>query len=381
MQFRTDDFSCRYIVHNENILSETKVQGTRVGVGADLTVYVLPISGGKFVSQLALLSEIYDGGQVRGPDLIFSTSGGNICAYAAMAGGWSPEGIKRTVSFIRPSMFCRSWYPRHLDWMPSWTQGIPMYRCGTGAEELFRSIFMGPTITRTEIWTGTYDETQAKSQFFCNRFQQDSMIDADRFSETAFLYGVLPLKWCDGNVDKLAKVSIASASIPMIVPGQKIEDSTYSDGGLTYSSPLIPFAHELIRLIRDGDRRLRLCYFAAYHLESPRHLTDLGLAKTMVTQFIHLNTLEDRCAAVNLLYRIVSPSAVRHYSHHHMTTVGLRRLLDFLSSKKHYVLILYPHQNEDGSVVGVPIRSFRACDVYEKIAYVRSRYGIQVWYC
>ena len=389
MQFRTDDFSRRYIVHNEN--TSGGLASKSLTSGGDLTVYVLPISGGRFVSQLAFLCELHDakahrvrstaGCVILEPDLVFSTSGGNICAYTAMAGNWTTGGIMRNVGYLTPSMFCRSWYPSPLSCIPSWTQGLPMYRNGSGTVEVFRRIFGGHTIMRSEIWSGTYDENRAKSQFFCNRFQQDSLIDADKFSETAFLYGVLPLKWCNGNSDMLANVSVASASIPMVVPGQDIDGTVYSDGGLTYSSPLIPFTHELIRLIRDGNRRLRLYYFASYHLESPHHMSGHGLVKTMLSQFVHLNTLEDRCAAVNLLYRLVSPGSVRHYSHHHMNTVALAHLLDLLDSKRHYVLIMYPHPHNDGSVINVPIRTFKPCDAREKIAYVRNHYGVHAWYC
>jgi hypothetical protein len=60
-------------------------------------IYILPVSGGGFPAQLALLAEMYDAMSIiKGkhistkdyvPDLAMASSGGNVSIYTAMAGG------------------------------------------------------------------------------------------------------------------------------------------------------------------------------------------------------------------------------------------------------------------------------------------------------
>ena len=99
-----------------------------------LSVYCLPISGGGFVAQLGLLSELYvakwiaEGKRLKGskayqPNLVFASSGGNVAAYIAMAGDWSPEGMTRVAEKISTPMFIRSWFPDYMSFIPTWIIG------------------------------------------------------------------------------------------------------------------------------------------------------------------------------------------------------------------------------------------------------------------
>jgi hypothetical protein len=259
--------------------------------------------------------------------------------------------------------------------MPSWAGGYPFYRSGVGTVELYRELYSPLTITKTEIWVGTYDVKRGKSQFFCNRGRSQSLLGS-RWRETAFLYGALPLRWCNGDVDRIARTTLASASIPMVVPPQNVDGGEYLDGGITYSSPLVPFAHNLYRLAQH--RGLRLYYIAPYHIEAPEGLTGWFVSRLVKTA-IHSSVLEDRCAAVNLLYRISPEGAVNYTSHHSVTTSSLKRLLQQLEAVRHYVIILYPHRNAESGPVGVPIRSFTSTLLLARLSHIRERYGVHVW--
>lgn len=231
-----------------------------------LTIYCLPISGGGFVAQLGLLSELYEakwivaGRRFKGskdyqPDLVLAASGGNVATYIAMAGDWASTGMMRNALKIEKSMFIRSWLPDHLHFIPTWVMGVvkgSVYREGYGAGYLFNSLFTPVTVQRTEVWTGTYDSNNKRAQFFCNLQKGKTLIRGDYFEDVSRLYGCMPLKWLAGDLDKIAVASMASASIPMLVCKQQLDGTGYADGGTMYASPATVMTAELYRLIM-GD--------------------------------------------------------------------------------------------------------------------------------
>lgn len=238
-----------------------------------LTIYCLPVSGGGFVAQLGLLSELFEAkrilkdNKIQGskdyqPDIVLAASGGNVATYIAMAGDWSPEGILRTALKTNSSMFLKSWWPENLDFLPTWLLGIfngSMYRRGCGAGQLFKSLYTTESIQRTEIWTGTYDQSNRRAQFFCNLSPHRSQISSDYFDETSHLYGCMPLKYLSGDLEKIAIASIASASIPVLVMEQELDGCEYEDGGTMYASPTTVMASEIYRLIMGANpHHLRL---------------------------------------------------------------------------------------------------------------------------
>jgi predicted acylesterase/phospholipase RssA len=229
-----------------------------------LTVYALPASGSAFVAEIALLCEVYaakkmmKGGLFSGskdyaPDLVLGSSGGNMSAYIGLAADWSEEGLIRVVKKLRDEMFVKSWLPKDLAFIPSWLL-IPfngsVFRQGIGAGKMFNSLFTKDTIKRVEIWTGVYDETNKKTQFFCNLSKDEAMISSNVESE---LYGLMPSIYLDGNLDLIAKASVASASIPGLVRKQYFLGNYYSDGACTYSSPLTAMCTEIIKVVKGVE--------------------------------------------------------------------------------------------------------------------------------
>ena len=82
----------------------------------DLWVYTLPVSGGKLVSQLALLQETYDArvasmnGKICGyysyaPHIVLGSSGGNVSAFIGQASDWTSNGIERNAQHINSNLF------------------------------------------------------------------------------------------------------------------------------------------------------------------------------------------------------------------------------------------------------------------------------------
>lgn len=403
-----------------------------------LEIYCLPVSGGGFVAQLGLLSEIYEakllmcdrkfnGSKDYQPNLVFASSGGNVAAYAAMAGDWSPHGMLRIALKLETSMFIKSWFPEFMDVIPSVIIGAAkgsMYREGSGGSELFNCLFTSETIQRVEIWTGTYDSVNHRAQFFCNLCKDKAMINQDYFCDSTLLNCCMPLRYQAGDVDRIAVASVASASIPMLVSKQQLDGCAYLDGGTMYASPLSVMSHEIYRLIMGanthhehlehemrytnnaklefkvkdglaeinseslttktaaiGKRSMRLIYFCSYEMNVPRGQTvntgEAGKLHEALASLIHSNVLQDRETATDILYRICGSDHNRIESNHYprLDKVMLAELLQNLNKQRHYVLILYPH-----GAPNVNLHNLNPKDIESSIDKARQAYGAYSWH-
>lgn len=256
---------------------------------------VLPVSGGAFPSQLAELSIL---GKHRG--ILLASSGGNISAYIAMAADYNPAAIERILRCLNSNMMMSSWWPKPLEWMPSYIPGYARgsyYGPGSGVSSLFHSIFTPKTIHQQEIWTGTTNCKNSQCQLFCNRKKEDVKIKMKYFRREE--YNTLTPKYMNGDLDMCAQVSLASASIPGLVPPVKIGDYTYADGGSTYSSPLTP----MIPVLRHY-RTLHIDYVNSFDVEAKGELclnTMSTLIRTVTSEMIHSMILNDRATGIQLI--------------------------------------------------------------------------------
>jgi hypothetical protein len=94
-------------------------------------------------------------------------------------------------------------------------------------------------VTRREIWTGTFNKTTQKAQFFCNRSKKQSILSKYQFQKD--IYNCDDRVYLCGDLESIALISEASASIPLIVPSRHFNNNEYVDGGLSFASPLTPF--------------------------------------------------------------------------------------------------------------------------------------------
>lgn len=386
----------------------------------DFFVYVLPISGGAIVSHLALLQEIYDArilamdGKKRGyfsysPNLVLGSSGGNISAFIGLASDWESSAIYRNVDYVDSKLFMKRWISKDIPLIPSlpfvFLNGT-LYNSGMGARSFFRNLFTQESITRTELWSGTYDKKHQKAQFFCNKSQAESYISQPFFNEEQQLYSSLPLRFTNGNIDELSDVCIASGTIPGIIPSKIINGIPYDDGGIMYASPLTVFSKELYRIITGVERvatsnsyrpkvsteeneefvyhekdintfkRLRLIYFYPYQ---PNELLSAGKSESHgITSYLNsllkVAMLQDRNAGLELLNslsngNVVTETIIR------MDTKILAEKIKMLSSKKHYLICLYPHGNPN-----ISIKHLNGDVTRREMQKVKNSYGCQIWY-
>lgn len=386
----------------------------------DFFIYVMPISGGYICAHLGLLSEVYDArilaacGNKNGyysyaPHLVFGSSGGNVSAFIGQASDWTSHGISRNVLYMNSNLFLKKWVPEKLSILPE----IPfffltgsIYNKGYGAETLFKRLFTPKSIQKSEMWLGTYDINHKKAQFFCNRSQDSSYITEPFFNEEQSLYYAMPLNFTDGNIEKLAKVCIASATIPMTVPPQEIDGNFYSDGGVMYSSPLSVFHKEVIHIITGKEKsstikcfqpevdcasnyefvysecnepcekNLRLFYFFPYQPNGLKYgcCNETLSIKVYLDSILNVSMMNDRNAAIEII-KTLSPEGIKTKTYLSINTYELSKIIKELSCKKHYMICLYPHRNPS-----IDITCINGPKMLKAMEIVKKGYGCQIWY-
>ena len=383
-------------------------------------VYCLPVSGGALVSHLALLQIVYDArvksnNEIKrgyfsyAPHIVLASSGGNVSAFIGQASDWKSHAIERNVMNMNSNMFVKKWVPEELSLVPD----IPfflskgsLYNQGIGARPLFKSLFTPSTIQRSELWLGTYDIKHKKAQFFCNKSQSDSYVTEPFFNEEQSLYYAMPLKFMDGDIDKLADICIASATIPAVVPSKNVDGLLYADGGVMYPSPLSVLHKEILRIITGKERvpisksfqletnterntefiyseqkeikekNLRMIYFYPYQpngLVYPGTSRDLSI-RNYLDSILNVGMMQDRNTAIELL-NILSPDGLETETYITLNTDRLAEIMRFLSTKKHYLIEMFPHRNPSINIIHIDGPSMIAA-----MNLVKRGFGAQVWY-
>jgi predicted acylesterase/phospholipase RssA len=385
----------------------------------DYYVYVLPISGGSIVAHMALLQEVYkariiaNNGNKNGyfsyaPHMVFGSSGGNVAAFIGQASDWKAEDIERNNMKLDSKLFMKNWIPDELSLIPNLPFALfkgSLYNKGDGACCLFEELFTSEKIQRSEMWLGTYDIKNKKAQFFCNRSQATAEITESYFNEEQSLYHAMPLIYINGDLNKLGKVCIASATIPTTVPLQEIDGELYADGGVMYSSPLTVLRKEISRIIsgqekspiirsfqvevdnqnnieiiysdqkKKNERNLRMFYFFPHQpngLRFKNQNNDLAIT-SYLDSILNVSMMNDRNTAIELLNDL-SPEGLETEIYNELNTEELANILKLFSNRKHYVICLYPHRNPS-----VPISNINGKSMINAMAYVRKHYGCQIW--
>jgi hypothetical protein len=361
-----------------------------------MKVWVFPVSGGSFPKQLGLLDELIEQNTNHTnygdkPDVSLASSGGNVSVYTALAGDYSIDGIERISRMLNSNLFLSSWWPGPVDFLPSWTIGFfrgAAYNHGYGVDTIFNQIFTNQTIGREEIWTGTTNMDVSRAQLFCNRSKDKSVLNMKNFDPP--LVGCTPPIYLDSNVDKIAQVSIASASIPTVVPEQEVDGMPLYDGGVLYASPLTPLQN-VIQGQREG---LHIIYFSSFDMDSEcppgsEVYTMSQIGTTTFDEIIRGLCVKDRLTGVELIKSfgvvktksvIVDNRARERDCIEKDDIIVNGKLSDMLAlSKNSYssLLELYPIGNENDSL---NLASFTGEDVVALLEKTRKHYGVRLWY-
>ena len=332
-------------------------------------VFVLPVSGGAYVSQLSILQHLSESSVI--PDVILASSGGNVASYIALASEWKWSGMERIIQELDCSLFSKPWHNiPPLAFLMGVMKGN-IYDSGNGVEEFFQRHYTTESITGVEIWTGTSNVELQKPCIFCNR--SETILNVSKFNTS--LNNSCPPVFLNGDVDKISKVSVASASIPSIVPPQKIDTYHYSDGGICGASPLTTMSDIIDETVISKDCELHIVYINSCNLNECESIEEGNLFitwKQAMTSLVRSQTAIDRKIAYSLIKRMNTPlfeiSLPCNYENM-MTIKGLR------SNSRYSLLEIYPSKTYE-----VDITSFTGEDA---VTMVRDAYKdcvMHLWY-
>jgi hypothetical protein len=280
-----------------------------------MKICVLPISGGGFPIQLGILCALCDI-EYR-PHLALGSSGGNLAAYLATAANWNSRGILRHAQDLTQDFFVNSWTPGLLDkFLPSWMVGLlkeSFYDSSELGIRYFKEHLNKAVATNTEIWTGTVDCKSKRGQLFCNRDAKESQTtwQLDHITHSDYE----PPLYCNGDVEKIARVTLASASIPTVVPPQSIEGKLYSDGGVVDASPLSTMKPVIHNLEDVNDPGLHITYINSFDILQAEQVSLLyseSIHNGKITMFdvVRNFSVKDRNIGISLMR---SPDAKTHF--------------------------------------------------------------------
>jgi hypothetical protein len=363
----------------------------------EYTVYCFPICGGAFPCTLSLLQEL-SMVRERPPDLCLASSGGTLAALLGLSANWDPCVIEHHASCLSAKMFVQRWAPSYLpEPIMAFLMGS-VYDEGCGGYEFFQRIMTQDSLTSCETWIGTYDSDERRAQFFCNKTKGESRINSLNFNEDQDLFLSKSVVFCDGDLESVYRVTLASSSIPMIVPPKTIMGSRHSDGGVMYASPLSVFYKEIARIIAGirkhyscnatdipntseneqiiltsnyrTTKRLRLFYFMG---SESMIKTGNAVYDTFVS-VLNSAVIRDRNKTIELL-ELLSPHGVSDEFYPDLCTSDLARILKHHSDDEHYVVCLFPHGTPT-----IRISDFCGKDVVNVMENVRNHYGCRIWY-
>jgi predicted acylesterase/phospholipase RssA len=343
-----------------------------------MKVYIMPISGGGFVAQIAMLKAINDAVSTMKPDLVLGSSGGQIAAYLAMIGDWNSNAIMRNVSLVDSALFVESWTP---PFFPTWVAFLltkSIYKSGSGIQDLFNSVYTSRSITNTEIWSGTYDSTSQKSACFCNLKSSEALIkdlDSDKY-----IYDSQRSVYLNGVVNDIAKVVYASASIPYVTPGVMIAEGRpegrpevmhlHKDGGSSYGSPLVPMKSKVVEAIRNNPSGpIQIFHFSSYDMNE---VFKDNMFSNSIGLLIHSMLLQDRSSTLDLLREFGKVVDIPDI-YLNIDAKGLRSVLEKYKDKS-YVMMLAPMK-----AVSVNVTMFTQKELINAIREVEKDFQIMVW--
>lgn len=334
-------------------------------------VLVLPVSGGGFVSQLAILQHLCESQFI--PDLTLASSGGNVAAYVAAAAGWKWAAIERIARELTQSLFAQPWNSvSSLSMIIGYFKG-DVYDKGSGVGDFISRHFDSTSITKHEIWTGTYNKYRQKARLFCNRSREDSIMDTTCIDHD-LTQSMEPI-FANGNIELISQSSIGSASIPGMVPPQKIFNEDYIDGGVAGASPLTIMQEAILKYIRDKDDSLHIFYVNSVDLSSPNLKPIHNVFDTWrqaTDDLVRSQTVVDRLSGYELLR--CNPGTMNK-AEFVCTYDNMLRIRKIQSQVKYSMLEIYPINRYD-----IDLRNFNGVTVIDAIHEAYKNCKCRLWW-
>lgn len=341
-------------------------------------LYVLPVSGGLFPFQLAELSALMKYSAPR-PDVIFASSGGNVCSWLALSSDWNSERLLQNASMLKSELFIRSWFPRLINFIPSWVMGVfknSIYAPGSFDDlcAFFTKMLPKYLLSKTELWIGTTNVSKGRAQFFCNLEEAQCRIRNCNFACNRYV--AQPLSYSNLDIPTICRSALASAAIPTFVPEVIIEGEKFMDGGITYASPLSALKCSL------KDEEIHLTYLSSFDVEEANKVLSgyEDIFKIGVGSFeetIRIKCCEDRNIAIDM----VSKGYEKEISSKGDFNIDTYTTLDKLRDECQRSLIeIFPSFEDDDLLKeGLDYTDFKGDEILKYIQHCESKLKFRFW--
>jgi hypothetical protein len=208
-----------------------------------------PISGGNFISQVAILTFLlevrYKSREIEKThfDLYLGASGGSLSNTLCTFFNESKESIERVLYSLDSKMFVQNWWKGKVSFISSKFVSVfkdSIYQSGKGAVENFKGLTDESHFDPKNIpenWFLTYNNDKnipSVHSVFCQE-NSNFQLEEDDFEA----------KYLDSKFEKIIETVMASASIPGLKKSVELDGENHVDGGVANPSPYFYFS-ELI---------------------------------------------------------------------------------------------------------------------------------------
>lgn len=218
------------------------------------------ISGGYFVSQVAIITmlmEVRSRSKINKKffDIYFGASGGNLANIISTCFEDTKESIERILYSLESKIFVKNWWKgkaRFLDSKILFLFKNTFYDSGDNIYDVLKKLinedhFLSKEIP--EIWTLTFNSSKSKPTIFCNLNEEDSYFKDDTIKDDL---QELETKFLSGDLEKISKTMMASASVPGVKSGVEIDEEKHVDGGVASPTPYYYFSKLIEKKCKDN---------------------------------------------------------------------------------------------------------------------------------
>lgn len=208
-----------------------------------MDILVGPISGQHIVGQLAALDAL-SAFKYR-PTISMGASGGAVAILCYHGGDYTSQGLERVIKDLNCENFVEPWMPGLPSAAIGFFQGAFYCHPRDNMQYIRNNIAPG-ILLDNEIWIQTYDMRSERTNVWCSKREGESKLYVDPKMATEM--NVNPVRFIGGDMDLYCKVAKASSAIPSILPPVMIGVERHVDGGVAYSSPIIPLQKSIKEL-------------------------------------------------------------------------------------------------------------------------------------
>lgn len=337
-----------------------------------MKIIIAPGSEKNFILQLIMLQYLSQIGYK--PDICLGSSGGNLALYLAAAADFNWSRIQLITNELRPDYFVTPWndFPPIATLM-GFFKGTA-YDYGKGLINFLQLFFDQQSIVKYEIWTGCYNKDLQKYRLFCNRCKINSYLNYE-YEEDDIIQTQIPY-YCDGNMNLISSVGLATCSIPGLVPPQIIDNHQYNDGNVCSASPLTILKTSILKTLKPTEA-LHIVYLNSKDLSQPQLLPINNLIDTWkqgLNDLLKSQTLIDRLSAYELLRHRANGKEIKK-KYCDCTFENLKELQKIINASNATLLEIYPTCSAD-----LNITHFTSQDLERNFKILNQSCKCRLWW-